>query len=109
MIRLKDDGITWEHEDVRMMAKIIGSEFAVISAKKDRGWMPLVASVLKLARDKGVPMSGKALLALTHAEDDATWARIANKAEDAHIPNEPRSAQYFAHQRADLARMYDRA
>lgn len=106
MLRLQEDGITWEREDVRLMAKILGSEFAVFSMKKKRGWAPPVMSILKLARAKGLPMSPKAERALDEAEAHYQYVKSLKKREDADI-DDKRARHYFRHQRADLAMMYE--
>lgn len=115
MIRLQDDGITWEPEDVRLMAKIVGAEFAVIPVKRLKGWAPPVMSILKLAKAKGLPMSERAEHALVAAE--VRYAKVAamKKWMDAtlHGPegpvdrhDDPCARRYFKHQRADLAMLY---
>lgn len=106
MLRLREDGIAWEHEDVRMMAKILGSEFAVIPRKKDYGWAPPVMSILKLARDKGMIMSPKAERVLTEAESHVKYVKSLKRKEDGEI-DDRRAERYFRHQRADLAMMYE--
>jgi hypothetical protein len=105
MIRMQDGGITWEHEDVRMMAKILGSEFAVIPQSKERGWAPSVMSILKLAQRKGLPLSKKAEQVLESAEEHYHYTRELKLREDAEL-DEPRARRYFRHQRADLSLMY---
>lgn len=106
MLRMREGGITWEHEDVRLMAKILGSEFAVISSKKDYGWAPPVMSILKLARKQGMILSPKAERALDRAEEHVRYVRSLKKKEDAKI-DDPHAKRYFKHQRADLAMLYD--
>lgn len=106
MIRMQEGGITWEHEDVRLMAKILGSEFAVIPVEKSRGWAPPVMSILKLAQKMGLPMSPRADRALDKAKARVKYVRSLKQREDA-IITDPRAAQYFKHQRADLAMMYE--
>jgi SNF2 family DNA or RNA helicase len=101
MLRLREDGITWGHEDVRMMARILGSEFAV-----GKRHAPPVMSILKLARKQGLPMSPKAERALAEAEDHARYVRSLKEREDAEI-DDKRAARYFKHQRADLAMLYE--
>lgn len=106
MIRLREDGITWEHEDIRMMAKILGSEFAVIPQKRDYGWAPPMMSILKLARSKGMIMSPKAERALSEFEDHVKYVKQLKRREDADIPDK-RARHFFPHQRADLATLYE--
>lgn len=106
MLRLHDDRITWEYEDVRMMAKILGGEFAVIPQSKSRGWAPALMSILKMAKRKGMLMSSKAERVLAEAEDYHDRVAELKKREDATI-HEPRAKHYFRHQRADLALLYE--
>lgn len=106
MIRLHDGRITWEHEDVRMMAKILGGEFAVIPQSKVKGWAPALMSILKMARRKGILMSPKANRALDDAEEHYRQVIELKKREDA-VVDEPRAKHYFRHQRADLAFLYE--
>jgi SNF2 family DNA or RNA helicase len=103
---MREGGITWEHEDVRMMAKILGSEFAVIPQRRDYGWAPPVMSILKLARKKGLPMSPKAERALDKAIDHVKYVKRLKRREDADI-DDPRAKFYFPHQRSDLALLYE--
>jgi SNF2 family DNA or RNA helicase len=107
MIRLHKHAqrITWEHEDVRMMAKILGGEFAVIPQTDTTRWAPALMSILKMAKRKGMLMSPSATRALEEAE--SYYDRIVKwKArEDAKI-DEPRAKHYFRHQRADLSFLY---
>lgn len=100
MLRLQEDGITWEREDVRMMAKILGSEFAVIPVKRDYGWAPRVMSILKLARKQGMIMSPKAERSLERHEEYVRYVRKLRAREDADLAH---GTRYFKHQRADLA------
>jgi SNF2 family DNA or RNA helicase len=115
MISLKPDRIRWEHEDVRLMAKILGIEHAVIPTKKRYGWAPPVMSILKLAKRKGALLSRSARIALEEAETH--YREVQKKKcwmdaqlygpegpEDQH--NDPRARHYFKHQRADLAFLY---
>lgn len=106
MISMRDGGIAWQHEDVRLMAKILGSEFAVINQKRDYGWAPPVMSILKLAKAKGIPMSPKAERALDRAEEHVRYVKQLKKREDGEI-DDPRAKHYFRHQRADLAMLYE--
>lgn len=106
MLSLREGGIAWEHEDVRLMAKILGSEFAVIPQSRDYGWAPRVMSILKLARKQGLPMSPKAERALDEAEAHVKYVRELKKREDGDIADK-RARHYFKHQRADLAMMYE--
>lgn len=107
MIRLHRylDRITWEHEDVRMMAKILGGEFAVIPQSKSEGWAPALMSILKLAKKKGMLMSPQAERALREAEAYYDEVMEVKTQEDA-VLDEKRARHYFAHQRADLAFLY---
>ena len=106
MITLASNQIRWQHEDVRMMAKILGSEFAVIPRSKSHGWAPPVMSILKLAKAKGIPMSQKAERALAEAEAHVARVRALKKREDAEI-DDKRASQFFKHQRVDLALLYE--
>ena len=106
MIRLQEDGITWEREDVLLMAKILGSEFAVFPHSRDYGWAPRVMSILKLAHAKGLPMSPAAKRALDYTEDHVRYVKSLKRREDAEIQDK-RASHYFRHQRADLAMMYE--
>lgn len=106
MLTLRRDGIAWQHEDVRMMAKILGSEFAIIPHSRDYGWAPALMSILKLAHMKGLPMSPKAERALAHAEAHVAYVRQLKQRDDAEL-DESRAAQYFKHQRVDLALLYE--
>lgn len=105
MIDLKHGVIQWEREDVRLMARIVGSENAVIAAKKDIRTAPPLMSILKLAARKGCVMTQRAERALHEAlqlrEDVKQW----KTAEDAAIPDRD-AARFFKHQRADLAFLY---
>lgn len=98
--------IRWEREDIRLMAKVIGSEHAVIPVKKDYGWAPSLSSIIKLAHRKGVPMSNRALMELEAAEVIRQRAKKLMSLEDALIPDRL-AHKYFAHQRADLYAMYE--
>jgi SNF2 family DNA or RNA helicase len=104
MLDWHEDGITWEREDARMMAKIIGPEFAI--AKTGRGWAPPLMSILKLANDRELFLSKRAMRELAHAEAMHREIRELKAREDVEL-NEPRAKQYFRHQRADLALMYE--
>jgi SNF2 family DNA or RNA helicase len=106
MIDVAEDAILWEREDVRMMAKIIGSEHAVFSHKYDRGHAPLLHSILRLARRKGMILSKNAERELDSAEllRKETAERV--QWEDHWIADEE-AKKYFKHQRADLARMIE--
>lgn len=106
MISLRDDGIYWEREDVRLMAKILGSEHAVIAAKHSHGHTPPLMSVLKLAAKKGAILSERAERALKDEEIARIELRTYYKNRDDANIDEPLAAKYFAHQRADLFRMY---
>jgi len=106
MITLGKGKIHWEHEDVRLMAKILGSEFAVIPPNRSHGWAPPVMSILKLAKAKGIPMSPKAERALSEAEAHVTYVNELKKRNDGDIPDK-RAKHYFKHQRADLALLYE--
>jgi SNF2 family DNA or RNA helicase len=107
MITLRDDGIYWEREDVRMMARIIGSEHAVIAAKHTHGHAPPLMSILKLAKKYGMLMSEKAEQALANEIAMRKDLRANYKnLEDAERLSEKHAAKYFAHQRGDLLRMY---
>jgi SNF2 family DNA or RNA helicase len=105
MIKLREGHITWEHEDVRMMAKILGGEFAVIPQTKMHGWAPPLMSILKLAKRKGILMSPKAERTLAEAEAHYDEIVQLKKRKDAFLV-EKRSHDYFRHQRADLAFLY---
>lgn len=106
MLRMREDGITWEREDVRMMAKILGSEFAVIPQKRDYGWAPPVMSILKLAHRQGLILSSKAERVLNAALDHVQYVKELKQREDADI-DDTRARHYFKHQRADLAMLYE--
>lgn len=106
MLSLKHDQIRWQREDVRMMAKILGSEFAVIPTKRNYGSAPAVMSILKLARSKGLPMSRKAERALDFAEVHVKYVRGLKSLDDAVI-DDRRAKHYFKHQRVDLKMLYD--
>lgn len=88
------------------MAKILGSEFAVIPQSRDYGWAPPVMSILKLARKQGIPMSKKAERALDDAEAYVKRVRKLKAKEDADVPDK-RARHFFPHQRADLAMLYE--
>jgi SNF2 family DNA or RNA helicase len=105
MIRIQHGKITWERGDVRVMARILGSEFAVVSRKKARGSAPLIPSILKLADQMGLPMSTKAEAVLARAKVDVVRTIQWKQRNDAVIPD-PEAERYFRHQRADLATMY---
>lgn len=105
MITLVQGQIRWEHEDVRMMARVLGSEFAIIPRTRSHGWAPPVMSILKLAKAKGIPMSPKAERALDDAEEHFTRVAKLKKCEDGEV-SDPQAKRYFRHQRADLAMMY---
>jgi SNF2 family DNA or RNA helicase len=107
MIRLHKHAqrITWEHEDVRMMAKILGGEFAVIPQSQSEGWAPALMSILKLAKRKGMLMSPSAERALQEAEEHYDRIVKWKTREDATL-DEPRASHYFPHQRADLSFLY---
>lgn len=108
MLRMREGGITWEREDVRMMARILGSEFAVIPQRRDYGWAPPVMSILKLARKQGLPMSPKAERALDKAVEHVEYVKELKARRDADI-DDRLARMYFRHQRADLSLMYELA
>lgn len=106
MIRLSGiNAIEWEREDVRLMAKILGAEHAIIPKKRARGWAPPVMSILKLAAMKGALMSRSAKIALDEAEAQYRDVAAMKRWDDQEL-REPRATQFFKHQRADLAMMY---
>src|SRR5204863_9293806 len=106
MLSLREGGIAWEREDVRLMAKILGSEFAVIPTKRDYGWAPRVMSILKLAHKQGLPMSPKAERALDKWEEHVRYVRKLKRREDADIDADYAS-RFFKHQRADIAMLQE--
>lgn len=104
MLRVREDHITWGHEDVRMMSKIIGSEHAVIHTKQSIGRMPLLMSVLKLAQRKGLPLSARATRILNAAE---SHYRVIERLKQEHFEiTDRRVKKYFRHQRDDLGLLY---
>lgn len=107
MLSLREGGIAWEREDTRLMAKILGSEFAVVPRTRDYGWAPRVMSILKLAHAQGLPMSQKAERALAKAEEFTAHVRSLRKREDYKKLDDPMAERLFRHQRADLALLHE--
>src|SRR5436190_3435261 len=107
MLRLQEGGITWEREDVRMMAKILGSEFAVIPIKRDYGWAPRVMSILKLAHKQGMIMSPKAERVLERAKEHVEYVRKLKQREDFKQLDDPLASRMFRHQRADMSILHE--
>lgn len=105
MITLTPRGIRWEREDVRLMAKILGVEAAVVSRTQTFRYAPPVMSILKLAKKKNGMLSRSAERALEDAIILRRQVRALAEREDAEL-HEYRAEKYFRHQRADLARMY---
>lgn len=105
MITMDDERIRWEPEDVRVMAKIIGAEAAVISPHERFGYAPPLMSILKLAHRKKALLSSIALQALDDAEALREDVREWKDREDGTIRDRD-AKKYFKHQRADLARLY---
>lgn len=106
MISIDKDRIRWEHADVRTMAKILGSESAVVSPKKRYRCAPLVSSILKLAQRKRGYLSERAADYLRAEEQRRVLIEEWSSLEDASL-DDYRSRKYFKHQRADLARMFN--
>jgi SNF2 family DNA or RNA helicase len=105
MITLCERGIRWDREDVRLMAKIIGSEHAVIGRNQRHGWSPPLPSILKLASSKGAILSRAARSVLKDEEARRDFIQELKSLADASIPDASAS-KFFAHQRADLHLMY---
>lgn len=105
MITLTDEGIRWERADVRLMAKIIGSEHAVIPMKRKHGHCPPLMSILKVAQRKNGLLSRRAESALRTAERTHSRIEKMKRWSDADIPD-PKARKYFQHQRADLGFLY---
>ena len=105
MISVKEGMIRWQREDVRLMAKILGSEFAVFPVKESHGQCPMLPSILKLAHTKGMILSDGAKIELQRAEDLRYEVGIWKAATDGKIQDRM-ATRYFPHQRADLALMY---
>jgi SNF2 family DNA or RNA helicase len=101
MLKLIDGQVRWGHEDVRMMAKIIGSEHAVISEKSRYRTAPLLGSMVRLAARKGLSLSRKIQLELEALEAERVFARKLKRRTDARI-DDAQAERFFAHQRADL-------
>jgi superfamily II DNA or RNA helicase len=105
MITIRDSQIRWAKADVRTMARVIGSEMAVISPKKTYRFAPLLLSILKCAQSKGGYLSSSAERALHHAKILRREIREWKAREDGDI-DDKRAYSYFKHQREDLALLY---